>query len=73
MRHSVLSDSETRLGGHASHLIITKEEKATLISKLDDEFGSKLDEKDPKYTVGSAKVLKDYLLKDFKCSDKPWD
>ena len=59
--------------GHASHLIITKEEKARLISKLDDSFGAKLDQKDQNYTVSAASVLKGYLNKDFKCSDEPWD
>jgi hypothetical protein len=59
--------------GHASHLIITKEEKAGLISKLNDSFGEKLDQKDQNYMVSAASVLKAYLNKDFKCSDEPWD
>jgi hypothetical protein len=70
---ATLIDMKEDSKGHASHLIITKEEKAGLISKIDDAFGSKLDQKDPNYTVGSARVLKDYLLKGFKCSDEPWD
>ena len=59
--------------GHASHLIITKEEKAGLLSKLNDSFGAKLDEKNQNYTVSAAIVLRDYLNKDFKCSDEPWE
>lgn len=59
--------------GHASHLIITKEERAGLISKLDDSFGAKLDQKDPNYTVSAAIVLRNYLNKDYKCSDESWD
>jgi hypothetical protein len=59
--------------GHASHLIITRDERASLISKLDDFFGAKLDQKNQNYTVSAATVLKDYLNKDFKCSDEPWD
>jgi hypothetical protein len=58
---------------HASHLIITKVERAKLIHDLKIEFGTKLDQKNPNYTVSSARVLKGYLLKDFKCSDDPWD
>lgn len=59
--------------GHASHLIITKEEKATLISKLDDFFGAKLSQKNQNYTVSSATVLKDLLNQGYKCSDEPWE
>jgi len=59
--------------GHASHLIITKEEKARLVAQLNSSFGEKLDQKNPNYTVGSARVLRDYLNKDFKCSDEPWE
>ncbi len=70
---ATLIDMKADSKGHASHLIITKEEKARLISKLDDSFGAKLDQKDQNYTVSAATVLKDYLNKDFKCSDEPWD
>jgi hypothetical protein len=58
---------------HASHLIITKAERAALIADLNVDFGSKLDQKDQNYTVSAAKVLKQYLLKDYKCSDDPWE
>jgi hypothetical protein len=58
---------------HASHLIITKDERAKLISYVADSFGSKLDQKDQNFTVSAASVLRGYLLKDFKCSDDPWD
>jgi hypothetical protein len=70
---ATLIDMKEDSKGHASHLIITKEEKARLISKLDDSFGAKLDQKDQNHTVSSASVLKAYLNKDFKCSDEPWD
>lgn len=70
---TTLIDPKADSKGHASHLIITKEEKAGLISKLDDSFGAKLDQKDENYTVSAASVLKAYLNKDFKCSDEPWD
>jgi hypothetical protein len=70
---ATLIDMKEDSKGHANHLIITKEEKATLISKLDDYFGAKLDQKDQNLTVSAASVLKAYLNKDFKCSDEPWD
>lgn len=70
---ATLIDMKEDSKGHASHLIITKEEKATLVSKLDDSFGAKLDQKDQNYTVSAASVLKGYLNRDFKCSDEPWD
>ncbi len=70
---ATLIDIKEDSKGHASHLIITKEQKATLISKLDDSFGAKMDQKDQNYTVSAASVLKAYLNKDFKCSDEPWE
>ena len=70
---ATLIDMKEDSKGHASHLIITKEERAGLISKLDDSFGAKLDQKDPNYAVSAAIVLRNYLIKDYKCSDEPWD
>lgn len=58
--------------GHVSHLIITKAEKQELLTKLNDSFGAKLDQKNQNYIVSSAIVLRDYLHKDFKCADEPW-
>jgi hypothetical protein len=57
---------------HLNHLIITKAERAALASDLYDRFGTKLDEKDQSYTVGAAAILREGLLKDYKCSDDPW-
>jgi hypothetical protein len=68
-----LIDMKPDSKGHASHLIITKEEKEQLLSKIDTSFGEKLEKKDQNYIVSSAKVLKDYLNKDFKCADEPWE
>lgn len=70
---ATLIDMKADSKGHASHLIITKEEKAKLLEKLNDSFGEKLDQKNPNYTVGAASILRTYLNKDFKCSDEPWD
>jgi hypothetical protein len=58
---------------HVSHLIITKAERAGLLDDLTTDFGSKLDRKNQNYTVSAAKLLKAYLLKDYKCSDEPWE
>jgi hypothetical protein len=58
---------------HASHLIITREEREQLLSTIHTDFGSKLDQKDPSYQVGAAVILKAGLLKDFKSSDDPWE
>jgi len=68
-----LIDTKSDSKGHTSHLIITKEERAKLLADLADNFGSKLDEPDQNYTVSAAKLVKDGLLKNFKCSDEPWD
>jgi hypothetical protein len=58
---------------HVSHLIISQEERAGLVERLNTNFGEKLDAKDQNFGVSSASVLKALLLKDFKSSDDPWD
>ncbi len=70
---ATLIDLKEDSKGHASHLIITKEERAKLIDDLNTDFGPKLDAKDQNYTVSAASVLKGYLLKEFKSSDEPWE
>jgi hypothetical protein len=70
---ATLIDPKADSKNHASHLIITKAERQGLIEDLDKAFGKKLDQKDQNYYVGAASVLKAHLLKDFKCSDEPWD
>jgi hypothetical protein len=70
---STLIDMKPDSKNHASHLIITKAERDKLMETLNDSFGPKLDEKNPRYLVGSASVLRDYLRKDWKCSDEPWN
>lgn len=70
---ATLIDNKADSKGHASHLIITKEERAKLIDDLNTDFGSKLDAKDQDWTVSAATVLRTYLLKDFKSSDEPWE
>jgi hypothetical protein len=58
---------------HASHLIITKAERAKLIDQLTGAFGSKLDQKEQNVIVSTGSVLRTYLLKGYKCSDDPWE
>jgi hypothetical protein len=70
---ATLIDMKADSKGHASHLTITRQDRARLLSKLNDSFGAKLDQKDQNYTVSAATVLRDYLNKDFKCSDEPWE
>jgi hypothetical protein len=70
---ATLIDMKPDSKGHASHLIITKAEKAKLIDSITSSFGSKLDEEGQNYIVSTASVLKTYLLKDFQCSDDPWE
>lgn len=70
---ATLIDLKPDSKGHTSHLTITKSERQKLISDLNTDFGSKLDQKNEDYTVSAATVLRTYLLKDFKCSDEPWD
>jgi hypothetical protein len=70
---ATLIDTAPDSQGYASHLMITKAEKTALINTLNTDFGSKLDEHSQNYTVSAASVLRAYLLKDYKCSDEPWD
>jgi len=70
---ATLIDLKADSKGHASHLIVTKEERAKLVDNLNTAFGTKLDAKDQNWSVSAASVLKAYLLKDFKSSDEPWE
>ena len=68
-----LIDMKADSQNHVSHLIISKEQRADLLDKLKVAFGDSLDAKDQNFDVSSAKVLRGYLLKDFKSSDDPWE
>jgi hypothetical protein len=70
---ATLVDMKPDSQNHVSHLIITKADRAQLLTTLETAFGSKLDQKDPTFTVAAAVVLKAGLLKDFKSSDEPWE
>jgi hypothetical protein len=67
-----LIDPKADSQNHASHMKLTKAERARLIDMLNNGFGSKMDQKDQNYGVSSATVLRD-LLKERKCSDEPWE
>jgi hypothetical protein len=70
---ATLIDLKEDSKGHASHLNITKEERARLVDTINTDFGAKMDAKIQNWNVSAANVLKAYLLKDFKCSDEPWE
>ncbi len=70
---ATLIDEKPDSKNHASHLIITKAERAKLLHDITRDFGSKLNQKHQNWTVSSASVLKALLLKDYKCSDEPWE
>lgn len=68
-----LVDRKADSHNQATHLIITRAERAQLLDEINTDFGSKLDQKDPNYQVGAAVILKAGLLKGFKSSDDPWE
>ena len=70
---STLINEKPDSKNHTSHLTITKAERSKLIHDIKADFGTKLDQKNPNFTVGAAGVLRDCLLKDYKSSDDPWD
>jgi len=70
---ATLLDMKEDSKGHLSHLNITKEERAKLLDSLNNDFGTKMDAKEQNWSVSAASVLKADLLKDFKCSDEPWE
>jgi hypothetical protein len=67
-----LVDQKTDAQNHVSHLIITRVERAQLLSDITTDFGSKLDQKDPSLQVATAVVFKSTLL-GYKSSDDPWE
>ena len=70
---ATLIDQKPDSRNHVSHLIITKAERTKLLGDIAARFGSKLDQKNQNTTVSAASVLRAYLLKEFKCSDDPWE
>jgi hypothetical protein len=70
---STLIDSRADSKGHASHLVISRDERAQVLESLNTDFGSKIDESNQDFRVTAAQVLRAGMLKDFKCSDDPWE
>jgi hypothetical protein len=68
-----LLDKREDSKNHCSHLLITRAENAKLLADLRTYFGTKLEEKNPPYLVGSAQVLKAGLQKGWKYADDPWE
>ena len=67
----VLIDMKGDSQNRANHLVITKEQRDSLVRKLEGYFGEALG-KDKRYVASSALVMRDKLL-EFKCSDDPWE
>ena len=59
---------------HASHLVITKGERAQLLADLANRFGPKLDETtEHPYLIAAAILLRGGLRREYKCADEPWE
>ena len=54
----LLIDQRADSKNHASHLIITKAERAELLHAIDESFGKKLDDKNANDLVSSGATLK---------------
>lgn len=68
-----LLDMKPDSQNHVSHLIITKQEKADLLSSLDIILKDQSEHGDHDYYISSAMVLRAALLKEYKCADEPWE
>jgi hypothetical protein len=69
----ILVDPKPNSKNQLDHLLTTRAERKKLLSDLTLGFGPKLNQKTQNYIVSSASVLKTFLLKDYRCSDDPWD
>jgi hypothetical protein len=69
---ATLIDQRPDRQGHVSRLLITLNERNELVRVLCASFGEKMDQKEQNYTVSSATLLRDFLIrKGFKCADEP--
>ncbi len=68
----LLVDDKSDSKGHLSHLVITRSQRTQLAHRIDNFFGARLRDKNPNYTVGSAVLIKTFLVGDHKSSDDPW-
>jgi len=67
---SVLIDKKPDSNGKMSRLNITKDEKQSMLKSIEILFGKSVDQKNKNWTVGSAALMKEYLLKGYKCKDE---
>ena len=63
---SDLPDSQ----GHASHLVISCDDRKRLIDQIDADFGAKLKAGNANYSVSQAQLFRATLIK-FKCAEEP--
>ena len=54
--------------GHVSHLVISCDDRARLVDRIDSDFGVKLAAKDADYHVGQAQMLRAIVL-EHKCEE----
>jgi hypothetical protein len=66
----LLVDSKTGLTNKADHLLITEAQRAQLLETLNLRFGSRLQGRNQNFRVTSARVIKDFLSKNYKAADE---
>jgi hypothetical protein len=69
---AALVDEKPDAHNHLSHLVITKEQRNSLIRQLELAFGKQPNQDNPNYSEGAAAILKKFLVQDYKFSDDPW-
>jgi len=68
-----LIDMKADSQGHASHLLITKAEKADLENQLEILLKDVPEKGDQDYYISAAMILRGGLQKGYKCADDPWE
>jgi hypothetical protein len=71
MWFGALVDMKPDSQNHVSHILLTKEQRQSLIDRIDGAYGPNLDA-DRRYNPACASVFKGNLL-NYKCADEPWD
>lgn len=56
--------------GHASHLVISCDDRKRLVGQIESDFGAKLAEKDSGFGVAQAQLIRAKLL-EYKCAEEP--
>lgn len=68
-----LVDMKPDSQGHASHLLITKAEKADLQDQLEIMLKDAPEKGDQDFYISAAMILRGGLQKGYKCADDPWE